>query len=383
MPCSRTFMKIGMTTALIGFISLFGMFLWTEKAHMTTQRAMRYTTKINITRKALTPVIYMPNDCPMNITLFTVFHEGLQTKETLQNNTLLNWMHLQRHCVTPVFYSNNSGDILAGGEYFGWQHHPLSPNLMVHNNIIMRELFIETFNRHNSDFYMFAYADLLFHGEALFNTLSAVKDYIKAAKLTRFLLSGTRYEALFHNNSLNLSRTLRFGNDLEIMRNLQGRMKRLDITRLGYIITGKDSFPWEAVPDLVVTTLAPDNPLTNFWFLMYANKLNITTFDISNTVFSMRQAGLLPDKTEKRHRLATKLNEYIFLKSFQKYCFYKTALHSHRVPSIATTNCFQKKPLKTKDGKIIIGNIKTYSNQKCKYKYPIMIPMVQQGDNFW
>ncbi|CAH1788981.1 unnamed protein product [Owenia fusiformis] len=325
---------------------------------------------------------YMPRDCPVNITLFTVFHEGLRAKQVLQNNTLLNWMQLQRYCIRPVFYSNRPRGVLGGKEYHGWQHHPLSAKMIAHNNVILRELFTQTFKRHNSDFYMFAYADVLFHGDALLKTLSAIKEYVSAAELDNFFISGSGYKPSFYNNKRKLSRKLISGNDNDIRKLLPNWIlnKPYDKYILEYFITTKDSFPWDVVPNLVVTTLAPD-PLPTFWFPMYANKVGIATFDISNTIYPTIQAGLNPDLFDKKHRIATKMNNFIFFKSFQKYCLYREALYSHSRANMTTLKCFKLRTRRDENGTIAIDESEIYSDQSCNYKYPIMIPMLDHGDS--
>ncbi|CAH1788471.1 unnamed protein product [Owenia fusiformis] len=398
--CSRRmWLKCGLTIMLLGFVGSMTKFFWNEETFDTqyiigtnieVARSTMKLEKLSIPGydddtdeyfKSVKDTNYIPINCPINITLFTVFHEGLRAKEVLQNNTLLNWMQLQRHCIRPVFYSNNSVGILAGKKYHGWQHHPLSANMIARNNVILRELFSETFKRHNSDFYMFAYADLLFHGDSLLKTLSAVKNYVQKAKLEYFIISGSRYEVPFYNSRYKITKKLRIGDDIEI-ENIQLERKPLHISKIEYFITTKDSFPWDVVPDLVVTTLAPD-PLPAFWFPMYANKLGIATFDISRSISPLRQAGLMPNIMDREHRMATKLNTFVFIKSFTKYCLYKPVIHSHVIPQISTLNCFKLRTLQGKDGSINVENSMTYSDNECKYRYPIMIPMLERDENFW
>ncbi|CAH1779999.1 unnamed protein product, partial [Owenia fusiformis] len=153
--------------------------------------------------------------------------------------------------------------------------------------------------------------DMLFHIEKLITSLKEIKRFTRAHNIRRFIVFGGRHEAKFYSTG-NGTIEIISGMDEEIIQRGQGtKLGRSDAQ--DYFITSKTSFPWDAVPDFVISLPAFDN-----WLLMFSNKADISTFDITTTNLAVHQAGV-PKFEDSNYKQSASSNTNLWNESIISY----------------------------------------------------------------
>ncbi|CAH1779743.1 unnamed protein product [Owenia fusiformis] len=298
------------------------------------------------------------------LTIFTTFSERELSRFRIQNNTLCNYEKFPKYLTERAIFASDGSHLRRDGKCWletvksnknasDWNVIKLEPHMTAAGRPVLRQMFIETQKRFKTDLYMYSNGDILFHVEKLITSLEEIKRFTRAHNIRRFIVFGARHEANFYNSTSNGTVQLMSGLDDEITQRGQG-------TKLGrpdaqdYFITSKTSFPWDAVPDYVVSLPAFDN-----WLLMFSNRANISTFDITATNLAVHQAGA-PKFEDDNYRKSMSSNRKLWNESIISY--------------VAGTflNCCKWKTVH-KEGKVIIVKNPTFNN-KCiaKLKIPVV-----------
>ncbi|CAH1776641.1 unnamed protein product [Owenia fusiformis] len=279
------------------------------------------------------------------LTIFTTFSEREHTRFQIQNNTLCNYEQFPNDLTERVIFASDTfhlredgpcGKKAKNGRDFEWNFVTLRPNMTAAGRPVLRQMFIESQSRFNSDLYMYTNGDILFNFRKLMGSLKAIERFTKVRNIKRYIIFGGRRELNFYHTDNKTVEQIEIGSDEEIdayaLVSKSGRIDAQD-----YIITSKSSFPWEVVPDYVVSLPAFDN-----WLLMYSNKANIATFDITLTTVALHQAGV-PKLVDKNYNESAKINLQILRNSIEngvgirntfKCCKWKTMYHLNQVKII-------------------------------------------------
>ncbi|CAH1777628.1 unnamed protein product, partial [Owenia fusiformis] len=216
---------------------------------------------------------------------------------------------------------------------------------------VLRQMFIESQRRFNTDLYMYSNGDILFHIKKLITSLKEIKRFTKAHNIRRFIVFGGRREAKFYSTSGDTIEIIS-GLDEEITRRGQGTKLGLSNAQ-DYFITSKTSFPWDAMPDFVVSVPAFDN-----WLLMFSNKADIATFDITATNLAVHQAGA-PKFIDNDYNKSASNNMELYNESIISYG--GTSIY-----------CCKWKTMYDGGGKVIIVKNPTFKNECIgKLKIPV------------
>ncbi|CAH1780382.1 unnamed protein product, partial [Owenia fusiformis] len=232
-----------------------------------------------------------------------------------------------------------------------WNIIKLEPHMTAAGRPVLRQMFIESQKRFNTDLYMYSNGDILFHADKLITSLEEIKRFTRFNNIRRFIVFGARYAAKFFSTH---DRTIEIisGSDEEIIQRGQGtKIDQLDAQ--DYFITSKTSFPWDAVPDYVISLPAFDN-----WLLMFSNKADIATFDITATNLAVHQAGA-PKFEDSNYRKSMSSNRKLWNESIISYVG-------------SALNCCKWKTVYNKEGKVIIVKNPAFNN-KCiaRLKIPV------------
>ncbi|CAH1780896.1 unnamed protein product [Owenia fusiformis] len=293
------------------------------------------------------------------LTIFTTFSERELPRFRIQNNTLCNYEKFPKHLTERAIFSSDGFHLRRDGKCWletvsnnndsDWNIINLEPHMTAAGRPVLREMFIETQKRFNTDLYMYSNGDILFHVEKLITSLEEVKRFTKAHNIRRFIVFGARHEANFYSSHGTVE--IISGLDEEIIQRGQS-------TKLGqsnaqdYFITSKTSFPWDAVPDYVISLPAFDN-----WLLMFSNKADIATFDITATNLAVHQAGA-PKFIDSNYQKSMSSNRKLWDSSIISYVG-------------SYLNCCKWKTV-YKEGKVIMVKNPAFNN-KCiaKLKIPV------------
>ncbi|CAH1778652.1 unnamed protein product [Owenia fusiformis] len=354
----------------------------------------------------------------ITVTMFTTFSDREEKRYAIQNNTILNWLHLQNVHFKLVLFSKNKAtghyhlqrveifkkrlrqrdtnkqtqekkmkykdikDYFADSNalyrsksytknnayYQTWDIIPLDDyrNLTTYGRPILKQMYLEVQKRYHSDLYMYVNGDILFHAESLLQTLYGIKQFVDnpKTKKDKWLIFGGRREAHFYNTDEKLTRFLYFGDDAEI-KDVSFRAQVLNHNALDFFICGKNSFPWVVVPDFVVSLLYFDH-----WLVLYSNKVGIETFDITDTSPAVHQNGVSKVKDYK-YAMADDLNTFLFKSAIGvKKCTFDN--------NQAKLDCTKQKSTRLRVGEeeaiVVIENsqFNTIGDVGCIYPCPLM-----------
>ncbi|CAH1795986.1 unnamed protein product [Owenia fusiformis] len=297
------------------------------------------------------------------LTIFTTFSERELPRFRIQNNTLCNYEKFPKHLTERAIFASDGFQLRRDGKCWletvsntndsDWHIIKLEPHMTAAGRPVLRQMFIETQKRFNTDLYMYSNGDILFHVEKLITSLEEVKRFTKAHNIRRFIVFGARHAAKLYSKS-NESFEIISGSDEEITQRFRGtKLDQLDAQ--DYFITSKTSFPWDAVPDYVVSLPAFDN-----WLLMFSNKAGIATFDITATNLAVHQAGA-PKFKDNNYQTSMSSNRKLW----------NASIISFRAGSTYLKSCC-KWETAFKEGKVIIVKNPTFKD-KCiaKLKIPV------------
>ncbi|CAH1775410.1 unnamed protein product [Owenia fusiformis] len=320
------------------------------------------------------------------LTLFTTFSEREPTRYIIQNNTILNWCNLQQNhgYRLAVFYSamhakstltetlNKATEIirkLSGDNKFQCNVHSifLTSKMMARGRPVLKRMYIEVQNRWPSSLYAFCNGDILFHGDKFDASLKTIQNYTRQQHFREFLILGGRRENTFFRSKLNKTKTLTSGNDTEILEIFgAAHTKKNYRYAMDYFICSKESFNWHRFPDFIITVPAFDS-----FLLVYANKIGVVTFDITESTKVVHQSGA-PKVKDDTYKDARELNQFIFLNTMTNWTW---AMVNFR-------KCLQYKS-RTFEGKIYVGPSTLFKSKKCLYPKPMFLPVLDEDELKW
>ncbi|CAH1778587.1 unnamed protein product [Owenia fusiformis] len=259
------------------------------------------------------------------LTIFTTFSDAPE-RESVQSNTLCNYLNFPENQVNLVIFSSNitltrlqlkvETKCLTRFPYVEiadrWHVIQLNNDSMLYERPILKDMYREIMQRYDSKFYMYTNGDILYPWRHLRDSLDVIFHYTQLNGLRRYIIFGLRKEIGFYNFNFNQSlkminlHDLETGSDEEILKLVEG----VNVTRkraMDYFITSRVSFPWEWIPKFIIGVEKYDN-----WLLVYANKVKITTFDISNTNPVIHQAGAPKAINDAVYHQANAYNHKLF-----------------------------------------------------------------------
>ncbi|CAH1780283.1 unnamed protein product [Owenia fusiformis] len=347
----------------------------------------------------------------ITVTMFTTFADREESRYIIQNNTVLNWLHLQNVNFKLILFGNRQEiadyqlqhvksfkkrikslqtdahwrrepSYLTSNElyesksysknnsyYQTWDFIPLEKHLTAHGRPILKQMYLEVQRRYNSDLYMYVNGDILFHARSFLHTLYGIKQFVddRKTKTKKWLIFGGRREVSFYDQKKKMTRELQYGHDAEIT-NVSRNSRVMNQNALDFFICSKTSFQWALVPNFVVSL-----PLFDHWLVLYSNKVGIETFDITNTARVVHQKGVQKLK-DSIYEKADDLNRFIFDTSLGIRCAFDT--------SMARLHCMRKATKIRRVGKedviVVTKNHKfdTPANNSCIFPYPLTAPIL-------
>ncbi|CAH1786388.1 unnamed protein product [Owenia fusiformis] len=292
------------------------------------------------------------------LTIFTTFSEREPSRFPIQNNTICNYNNFPKNTTNIAIFSSKhfklpvkDGACISGNKPVfnsNWRIIELMANMTAGSRPVLRQMFLESQRRFNTDLYMYSNGDILFHIGKLITSLQAIQNFTKLHKIESYIVFGLRLEANFSKQD----KHIKSGSEEEITQHSIGAKMGKDNAQ-DYFITSRTSFPWCSVPDFVVSLPAYDN-----WLLMYSNKARIATFDITETTLALHQAG--PKKLKDKIYLNADKNNNML---------WKESVISHKG---ATVKCCKWKTV-YKDNKIdIVKNPKFNKECIAHLKIPVI-----------
>lgn len=209
------------------------------------------------------------NDIYYDFVIFTSFLRD-RKRYVVYNNTKHNWPKLGRKMKAVLF--TNDPDLESQFSIAGWDVLPES-NVSYYGTPILKSMYLQIRKTYQASFIGFANADILFTND-LTDTLLAIKKN-KTDETINLMATGRRTNV--KNLTAEQASTFEYLEDAS----KKGVLFRADAE--DYFFTDY-KYPWETVPDLVIGRVAYDN-----FLLLHARMLNISTFDMTQTVRAVHQ----------------------------------------------------------------------------------------------
>ncbi|CAH1783989.1 unnamed protein product [Owenia fusiformis] len=292
------------------------------------------------------------------LTLFTTFADAEPIRYTVQNNTICNYLNFPEDLVHLVAFVQKAVyqyqfkehiNICGGHSNFDikrWHLVVLPKSSTYLDRPFLKDMFIYAMREFDSELYMYTNGDILYPWGHLQRSFQAVTTFVERHELHEYIISGLRRDVTFYSGSgLNVKK-LHTGDEEEIL-NIGNGFEPILLYALDYFITNKTSFPWHTIPAFVIGSVRFDN-----WLVMYANKLKIPVFDITQSTPVVHQAGI-PKIGDKRGKDANNYNIQLFHESVNDVKMGKIS------------ECGDFRTLLSKQGVVVIKN-KEY-NVECVY----------------
>ncbi|CAH1783988.1 unnamed protein product [Owenia fusiformis] len=282
------------------------------------------------------------------LTLFTTFADAEPIRYTVQNNTICNYLNFPEDLVHLVafvdkavyqYQFNEHINICGGHSNFDikrWHLVVLPKSSTYLDRPFLKDMFIYAMREFDSELYMYTNGDILYPWGHLQRSFQAVTTFVERHELHEYIISGLRREVTFYSGSGLDVEKLNTGDDEEIL-NIGNSFEPTRPYALDYFITNKTSFPWHTIPAFVIGSVRFDN-----WLVMYANKLKIPVFDITQSTPVVHQAGI-PKIGDKRARDTNNYNLQLFQESIinnknygriKQCAHFRTIFFKHRVKVI-------------------------------------------------
>ena len=204
------------------------------------------------------------------LTLFTTW-TNTSSKTKVHYQTMRNWSSMKPYII-PVIFSN-SEHVRTTCISAGWEALPVS--VSSHYGVpVLKYMYRDVKERFNSTFYAYSNGDILYT-YSLINTLlelvmsdvSVMEPLLIVGRRTNVLNVTTEEAASWESlDKIARDRGTLFSTDAE-----------------DYFISS-DSFPWEAVDELIIGRPAYDN-----WLLLFARGCGMKTIDVTKTVLAVHQ----------------------------------------------------------------------------------------------
>ncbi|CAH1775575.1 unnamed protein product [Owenia fusiformis] len=258
------------------------------------------------------------------LTLFTTFADAEPIRYKVQNNTICNYLNFPEDLVHLVAFVDKAAyqyqfneNISVCGNHSNfdikrWHLVVLPKSSTYLDRPFLKDMFIYVMREFDSELYMYTNGDILYPWGHLQRSFQAVTSYVETHKLHEYIIFGLRREVPFYSGSGLDVKQLNTGDAEEIL-NIGNDTEPTRPYALDYFVTNKTSFPWHTIPAFIIGSVRFDD-----WLVMYANKLKIPIFDITQSTPVVHQAGI-PKIGDKRGEDANKYNTKLFEESVGPY----------------------------------------------------------------
>ncbi|KAK2161393.1 hypothetical protein LSH36_117g02009 [Paralvinella palmiformis] len=211
------------------------------------------------------------------LTLFTTVDDD--SANPAYTNTIHNWAALRRYAMPVLFVTKRTSENLVRSALaLGWKTTAIER--LKNGTPILKYMFLEAIERHQSLFYGYADARILFDG-TLVRNFRAFSSYLKTTRNLFVIGKSLKLnisDFAFHQGNVSNLTTLK----------VPGEKNRsfLSTIQKDYFITTRSGFPWRQIPDLVVSGIGYDG-----WLVAKAQDWNLTVVDASYTILSVHQIG--------------------------------------------------------------------------------------------
>ena len=203
------------------------------------------------------------------LTLFTTW-TNTSSKTKVHYQTMRNWSSMKPYII-PVIFSN-SEHVRTTCISAGWKALPVS--VSTHGVPVLKYMYRDVKERFNSTFYAYSNGDILYTYSLINTLLELVMSDMNLDE--PLLIVGRRI------NVLNVT-TEEAASWESLDKIAMDRGKLFSTDAEDYFVTS-DSFPWEAVDEVVIGRPAYDN-----WLVMFARGCGIKTIDVTKTVLAVHQ----------------------------------------------------------------------------------------------
>lgn len=204
------------------------------------------------------------------LTLFTSWNDS-PSKSLIHNVTAKNWLTLKPY-VIPVLFTNETA-LAAQCAALGWEVLPV-PVEAAGGVPVLKYMYKEVMDRHNTSFYAFANGDIIFTDKLMDTLISVLNTTLNLSEPT--LIVGQRTNV----KNFTLEEGITWTSIAAVAKQ---RGKLFTGWAEDYFITPR-SYPWHDMPEVVIGRRAYDN-----WLVYNARKSKYNVIDVTRTLLAVHQ----------------------------------------------------------------------------------------------